>query len=59
MRGTNLVKLFRALECFAKPAGTTVRELQNALSLDRRSVYRLIGTMEELGFPIWAERENG
>jgi predicted DNA-binding transcriptional regulator YafY len=52
MRGKNLVKFLRALELFSKPAGITINELGEQLGIDRRSVYRLINVVEELGFPL-------
>jgi predicted DNA-binding transcriptional regulator YafY len=56
MRGRNLVKLFRAIDLFSKPKGVTIREIQDELKVDRKSVYRLIRTMEDLGFPLLDEK---
>ncbi len=56
MRGQNLVKLFRAIALLSRPGGATIRDLQEALGVDRRSVYRLRDTMEELGFPLYDEK---
>ena len=56
MRGHNLLKLFRAIELLSKPEGVTIREIQEKLSVDRTSVYRLIRTMENLGFPLLNEK---
>lgn len=56
MRGKNLVKLIKALELMAKPAGTTINELSEKLEIDRRSVYRLIKLIEELGCPIYDDK---
>ncbi len=55
MRGKNLIKLLKALELFSKPAGTTIEDLAQELNIDRRSVYRIIELIEELGFPIYDE----
>ncbi len=55
MRGKNLIKLLRALELFSKPEGTTIEEISEHLGIDRRSVYRVINLVEELGFPIYDE----
>lgn len=52
MRSQKLVKLFKAIELFSKPEGATIRDLQAKLQVDRKSVYRLIRTMEDLGFPL-------
>ena len=55
MRGRNLIKLLKAVECFSSPSGTTIGELKEALGCDRKAVYRMIRTMEELGFPLYNE----
>ena len=56
MRGRNLIKLLKALELFSKPEGTTIEEMAEHLEVDRRSVYRMISLIEELGFPIYDEK---
>ena len=40
----------------SKPSGTTISELKEALGCDRKAVYRMIHTMEELGFPVYDEK---
>ena len=56
MRGKNLIKLLKALELLSKPEGTTIEEMGTQLEVDRRSVYRLINVIEDLGFPIYDEK---
>jgi predicted DNA-binding transcriptional regulator YafY len=56
MRGQNLIKLFKAIDLFSQPEGATIRDLQEKLQVDRKSVYRLIRTMEDLGFPLLDEK---
>ena len=56
MRGQQLVKLFRAIELFSKPAGTTIKELQETFGINRSSANRIIRTMENLGFPLYDEK---
>ena len=56
MRGKNLIKLLRALEILSKPEGTTIEQMAAQLEIDRRSVYRLIEVIEDLGFPIYDEK---
>ena len=56
MRGKNLRELFEAINLFSKPRGVTIREIQNELKIDRRSVYRLKDTMEQLGFPLYDDQ---
>jgi len=57
MRGANLVKLLRAIDLLSRPSGATVAELSERLEIDKRSVYRLLNTLEELGFPLTSEKE--
>jgi len=40
----------------SKPEGTTIEEMGTQLAVDRRSVYRLIDVIEDLGFPIYDEK---
>ncbi|OQY11982.1 MAG: hypothetical protein B6I30_05690 [Desulfobacteraceae bacterium 4572_187] len=56
MRGKNLIKLLKALEILSKPEGTTIKQMVTQLAVDRRSVYRLIEVIEDLGFPIYDEK---
>lgn len=56
MRGQTLVKLFNAIKLLSRPSGATVIDLQEGLHVDRTSVYRMIRTMEDLGFPLIDER---
>ena len=56
MRGKNLIKLLKALDLLSKPEGTTIEEMGTQLEIDRRSVYRLIGVIEELGFPLYDDK---
>jgi predicted DNA-binding transcriptional regulator YafY len=58
MRGKNLIKLLKALELLSKPEGTTIEEMGSQLEVDRRSVYRLINVIEDLGFPIYDEKPS-
>jgi len=56
MRGKNLIKLLRGLDLLSKPEGTTIEELGTELEIDRRSVYRLINVIQELGFPLYDDK---
>jgi len=56
MRGKNLIKLLRALELLSKKTGTTIEEMAEHLEVDRRSVYRMINVIEELGFPLYDDK---
>ncbi len=57
MRGKNLIKLLKAIELLSKKEGTTIEEMADHLEVDRRSVYRMINLVEELGFPIYDDQE--
>ena len=50
MRGSILIKFLKTIELLSKPDGTTIEELSEKLGIDRRSVYREIAIVEELGF---------
>jgi len=56
MRGQNLIKLFKAIALLSTSRGATIRDFQESLQVDRKSVYRLIHTMEDLGFPLTDEK---
>lgn len=56
MRGKNLIKLLKTLELLSKPEGTTIEEMGVQLEIDRRSVYRMINLIEELGFPLYDDK---
>jgi transcriptional antiterminator len=54
-----LAQTLIAIECMASPKGTTIKELSKCLSLTRRSVFRLIRTIEDdLHIPVIAERKS-
>jgi len=52
----NLVKLLKAINLLAKPLGCSIKELATSLLISRRSVYRLLDTLQELNFPIYDEK---
>jgi len=52
------VKLLKAVNLLANPNGSSIAELEKELGISRRSVYRLLDTLYELGFPIYDERSN-
>ena len=56
MRGKNLIKLLKTLELLSNPEGTTIEEVGAQLNVDRRSVYRMINVIEELGFPLYDDK---
>ena len=54
-----LVKLPKALDLLSRPAGVTIKEFSEHLAIDRKSVYRLIDTIEDLPVPIYDEKLPG
>ncbi len=48
----NSVKFLKAVNLLASPRGTTIKGLMGALHISRRSVFRLLEALEELGFPL-------
>lgn len=56
MRGKNLIKLLKAIDLFSKPEGTTINEMALHLGVDRRSVYRIIRVIEDIGFPVLTDK---
>ncbi|MEW5773231.1 MAG: WYL domain-containing protein [Thermodesulfobacteriota bacterium] len=55
MRGRELAKLLKAVDLMARPQGVSVLELAEHLEVSKRSVYRELELMEELGFPIYQD----
>jgi hypothetical protein len=54
----SLANIINAIELMASPEGTTVAELAKLLSLTRRSVFRLLSTIEhDLNIPIIVDRK--
>ena len=57
MHAKRLKKLIKAIELFGRPNGATIKEAMEGLEAeDRGSVYRIIRTMESLGFPLYSEK---
>ena len=59
MHGPNIVKIIKAIDLMARPAGATIEDLKKALDISRRSVFRLFDTLAELNFPIDDDRNVG
>lgn len=56
--GKHLVKMLKAVDCLAKPGGTTIHEIAEKLEVDKRTAYRIRETLEELNFPIYEDDTN-
>jgi len=48
----NSVKFLYAVRLLSSPQGATINGLMDGLNISRRSVFRLLHTFEELGFPL-------
>jgi predicted DNA-binding transcriptional regulator YafY len=48
----NSIKLLKAINLLASPSGTTVKKLMSKLDISRRTAFRLLSTLEELGIPL-------
>ena len=53
---TNVVKFLTAINLLASPSGTTIRGLMCHLGISRRTDFRLLDALEELGFPLIDEQ---
>lgn len=52
----NVSKILRAIDLLARPQGVSNKELASHLGLSIRSVFRLLATLSDFGFPITDER---
>lgn len=48
----NLVKLLKAITLLSQPSGTTINALMDRLKVSRRTVFRLLEALDDLGFPV-------
>jgi predicted DNA-binding transcriptional regulator YafY len=49
---TNTVKFLPAINLLASPSGATVRRLMDQLNISRRTAFKLLDALEELGLPL-------
>ncbi len=54
----NLVKLVSAVSLLSTRSGATIKALMDRLHLSKRSVFRLLEALNDLGFPMVDERHN-
>jgi len=47
-----LSKLLKLVDCLSKPQGARLKDLQEALGCNERTVYRWLSTLRNLGFPL-------
>ena len=48
----NSVKFLTAVTLLSTPQGTTIKSLMESLKISRRSTFRLLRALEDLGFPL-------
>jgi predicted DNA-binding transcriptional regulator YafY len=48
----NSVKFLSVVRLLSAPQGATIKSLAESLNISRRSVFRLLHSFEELGFPL-------
>ena len=58
MREKQLGNLLKAIDLLASPNGTTINEMCDELDITRRSVYRLIETLESMHFPVYDDQTS-
>lgn len=56
MREKQFVRLFQAVDLLARPEGVTLADIGETLGIDRRSVYRVIETLQNLHFPVYDDK---
>jgi predicted DNA-binding transcriptional regulator YafY len=48
----NSIKFLTAINLLSTPQGVTIKDLMETLNISRRSSYRLLRALEDLGFPL-------
>jgi predicted DNA-binding transcriptional regulator YafY len=57
MVGKNLIKFLKCIDILSRPQGAGIEEIGEYLEIERRSVYRMLDLVNELGFPVVDEKE--
>jgi len=57
MIGANLIKSLKCIDIVSRPQDASLEEIGEYLGVDRRSVYRMLDLVNELGFPLMDEKE--
>tara|TARA_Y100000310_G_C20679209_1_gene814914 strand:- start:612 stop:1619 length:1008 start_codon:yes stop_codon:yes gene_type:complete len=52
IRGKSTIKIFKLIGILNEPDGISINKISEKLKINRRSVYRLIGTIQSMGFSI-------
>ncbi len=56
MREKQLVKLLKTVDLLARPQGASINELCEKIGTDRRSVYRILETLQSMQFPVYDDK---
>jgi predicted DNA-binding transcriptional regulator YafY len=55
---SNIIKFLTAINLLAAPSGTTIQGLMENLNISRRTAFRLLVALGELGFPLTDEQSK-
>ena len=58
MYGEQMLRMLWAVTLMSTPAGATKQELAEHLGVDKKTVERLLGLLQDLNFPVYDERDN-
>lgn len=58
MRGKQLIQFLSAVDALSRPNGVTIRELMEVLGVSRRSVERLLSSLEQMQIPLYSEKPD-
>jgi predicted DNA-binding transcriptional regulator YafY len=54
----NTIKFLTAINLLASPSGTTIKKLMAALTISRRTAFRLLEALTNLGYPLITEQSG-
>lgn len=54
----SLIQVLSAVKLIGRLSGATIDELEDKLGISRRSVYRILETLEDLGYPYYKDEEH-
>lgn len=55
----SLIQVLSAAKLIGRLSGATIDEIEDKLGISRRSVYRVLETLEDLGYPYYKDEEHG
>lgn len=59
MRGGKIIKLQQGLKIICRKGGVTIQDACDELEMERRSFYRMVETLEDMGIPVITDRFEG